>query len=201
MVNFNLIDTASMGIRAIFNIQKKKYFPMPDYDTSTKGKVAVTVYGKVLDMKYAKILFKNPDLDLDTVFLVDKVQKRLPLEKDAIGHLRELRVIEGRAPNVFLSANIAAIIGSEPEYIRNKGFDDEAYKKWILEYLNKYKKASKTQIKGLLLDKLPEILNNRQKESKIRNLLCALRIEGRIVTDSPNKRIANWVLVKPSKDK
>jgi ATP-dependent DNA helicase RecG len=200
MVNFNLIDTASMGIRRIYNIQKKKYFPMPDYDTSVHGKVAVTVYGKVLDMKYAKILFKNPDLDLDTVFLVDRVQKRLPLEKDAIKHLRDLKVIEGRAPNVYLTANIAAIIETEPEYIRNRGFDDEAYKKWILEYLTQYKKADKTQIKRLLLDKLPDILNSRQKESKIRNLLWALKKEGKIMTDTPNKRVAKWVLAKSPKD-
>ena len=196
MVNFNLIDTVSMGIRTIFSIQKKKYFPMPDYDLSVHGKVAVTVYGKVLDMKYVKILFKNPDLDLETVFLVDKVQKKMPLEKDAIKHLRELKVIEGRAPNVYLAANIAAIIETEPEYIRNKGFDDEAYKKWILEYLAKYKKASKTQIKRLLLDKLSDVLSERQKESKIKNLLWSLKTEGKITTDNQNKRIANWVLAK-----
>ena len=200
MVNFNLIDTASMGIRRIFNIQKKKYFPMPDYDTSVNGKVSVTVYGKVLDIKYAKILFKNPDLDLDTVFLVDRVQKRLPLEKDAIKYLRDLKVIEGRAPNVYLTANIAAIIETESEYIRNRGFDDEAYKKWILEYLTQYKKASKTQVKRLLWDKLPDILSNEQKEIKIKNLLVALRKEGKIITDTHNKRIANWVLDKSKKE-
>jgi len=200
MVKFNLIDTASMGIRRIFNIQKKKYFPMPDYNTSVNGKVSVTMYGKVLDMKYAKILFKKPDLDLDTVFLVDRVQKRLPLEKDAIKHLRDLKVIEGRAPNIYLTANIAAIIESESEYIRNRGFDDEAYKKWILEYLGKYRKASKMQIKRLLWEKFPDILSNEQKEIKIKNLLVALRKEGKVLTDTPNKRIANWVLDKSQKE-
>jgi ATP-dependent DNA helicase RecG len=200
MVKFNLIDTASMGIRRIYNIQKQKYFPMPDYDTSVYSKVAVTVYGKILDIKYAKILFRNPDLDIDTVFLVDRVQKRLPLEKDAIKHLRDLRIIEGRVPNVYLTANIATIIETEPEYIRNRGFDDEAYKKWIIEYLIQYKKADKTQIKRLLLDKLPDILSNEQKEIKIKNLLVALRKEGRIMTDTPNKRIANWVLDKSKEE-
>jgi len=196
MVNFNMIDTVSMGIRTIFNIQKRKYFPLPDYDTSVHGKVAVTVYGKVLDIKYAKILFDNQDLDLETVFLVDKVQKKFPLEKDAIKHLRDLKIIEGRSPNIYLAANIAAIIETEQEYIRNKGFDDEAYKKWILEYLLTYKKASKAQIKRLLFKKLPEILDNKQKEAKIKNLLWALKMEGEIITDTSNKRIANWVLAK-----
>jgi len=200
MVKFNLIDTASMGIRRIFNIQKKKYFPLPDYNTTTPGKVVVTIYGKVLDIKYAQILFKYPDLDLDTVFLVDRVQKKLSLEKDAIKHLRDLKVVEGRSPNIYLTANIAAIIETESEYIRNKGFDDEAYKKWILEYLTQYKKASKTQIKRLLWEKLPDILSNEQKEIKIKNLLIALRKEGKIMTDTHNKRIANWVLDKSKKE-
>jgi len=172
---------------------------LPDYNTTDPGKVVVTIYGKILDIKYAKILFKNPDLDLDTVFLVDRVQKRLSLEKDAIKHLRDLKVIEGRAPNIYLTANIAATIETESEYIRNKGFDDEAYKKWILEYLTQYKKASKAQIKRLLWEKLPDILNSRQKESKIKNLLWVLKKEEKITTDSPNKRIANWVLANPKK--
>ena len=152
-------------------------------------------------MKYAKILYNNPDFNLDTVFLVDKVQKKLPLEKDAVKHLRGLKVIEGRAPNVYLAANMAAIMENESEYIRNKGFNDEAYKKWILEYIAKYKKASKAQVKSLIFDKLPDILNSNQKESKIRNILGVLKKEGRIVTDTSNRRIANWVLAKPNLDR
>jgi ATP-dependent DNA helicase RecG len=56
------------------------------------------------------------------------------------------------------------------------------------------------QIKRLLWDKLPDILDNKQKESKIKNLLGALRKGGKIVTDNPNKRIANWGLANPPKD-
>ena len=32
MRQFSMIDTAAMGIRKVFKIQKEKYFPMPDYD-------------------------------------------------------------------------------------------------------------------------------------------------------------------------
>lgn len=41
-----MIDTATLGIRRAFNIQKAKYFPMPDYNISSGTQVEVTVYGK-----------------------------------------------------------------------------------------------------------------------------------------------------------
>ena len=49
MVVFHMIDTATLGIRRAFNIQKAKYFPMPDYNISSGTQVEVTVYGKILD--------------------------------------------------------------------------------------------------------------------------------------------------------
>lgn len=35
MVAFHMIDTATLGIRRAYNIQKAKYFPMPDYDVAS----------------------------------------------------------------------------------------------------------------------------------------------------------------------
>ena len=74
MAKLFMIDTASMGIRKVFNILRKKYFPMPDYETGT-NQVSVTVYGKVLDINYTRLLFDNPGFDLNEVFLLDQVQK------------------------------------------------------------------------------------------------------------------------------
>ncbi len=52
MVAFHMIDTATLGIRRAYNIQKAKYFPMPDYDFLSGVQVEVTVYGKTLDDNY-----------------------------------------------------------------------------------------------------------------------------------------------------
>lgn len=70
-----MIDTQSMGIRKVFRIQQEKYFPLPDYDLSTHNKIEVTVYGKVIDDNYSRVLFDNPDFDIETVFLIDRIQK------------------------------------------------------------------------------------------------------------------------------
>ena len=67
------------------------------YDLSNRQQVKVCVYGKVLDENYSQILFANPDLNLETVFLIDCVQKRIKIDREAIKHLRKLKVIEGFA--------------------------------------------------------------------------------------------------------
>lgn len=79
-----MIDTATLGIRRAYNIQKAKYFPMPDYDFSSGVQVEVTVYGKTLDDNYMHILYDHPELNLQDVFLLDRVQKGVQIErKDA----------------------------------------------------------------------------------------------------------------------
>lgn len=196
MVKFHMIDTATMGIRKVFRIQKNKYFPLPDYDTSNSQEVAVTIYGKVLDLNYTRLLFNNQDWDLDTVYLLDRVQKSQPITKDQVKYLRKLGVIEGKVPNIYLAAPVAKEIDERAQYIKNKGFDDEYYKKLIIDYLKKWGKGKKKDFVKLLFNKLPDVMDEKQKEYKVRNLLSSMKAAGIIDTDSDNNRIANWVLVK-----
>lgn len=196
MVKFNMIDTQSMGIRKVYKIQQEKYFPMPDYDFSVFQQVGVTVYGKVIDENYTKVLFENPDFDLETVFLIDRVQKHKSISKDAIKYLRKLGVVEGKASNLYVSAKVAESIDEKGRYVKNKAFDDEAYEKWIISYLKTYKKGKKADFIDLLSDKLSDSLSEKQKEYKVRNLLTKMKKKGIITTDSPNKVLANWILVE-----
>lgn len=196
MVNFNMIDTQITGIRRAFRIQKERYFPLPDYDLSSINQVKVTVYGKILDDNYTHVIFENPDFDLTTVYLIDCVQKHKMINKDAVKHLRKLGIIEGKMPNIYISAKVAESIDKKGQYIKNKGFEEEAYKKWIVNYLEKFKKGQKKDFVDLLQDKLPDSLTETQKEAKIKYLLRKMKNEGIITTDSTNKRLANWILVK-----
>ena len=99
-------------------------------------------------------------------------------------------------PNVYISAKIAESIDGKAQYIKNKGFDDEAYCRWIVNYLITYKKANKKDFMLLLQEKLPDSLNEKQKEAKVKNLLQKMKQDGIITTDSENKRLANWILKK-----
>ena len=190
MVKFDMIDTATSGIRKVYRIQKEKFFPLPDYDLSSPQQVSVTVYGKTLNEQYTYILFNHPTLDLEIVFLLDQIQKgngrKLP--KEAVALLRKHNLIEGRAGNLFLSAEVAKTIDAEAKYIKNKAFSDQ--------YITTFGKAKKKDIRELLWDKLPDFMEDKQKNKKISTLLSSLRSKGIIITDSTNQQISNWVLVK-----
>lgn len=202
MVSFHMIDTATSGIKKVFRIQRNKFFPMPDYDLTQVNQVAVTVYGKVINEKYTYILFDHPELDLETVYLLDKVQKgeEASLSKDAIQYLRKHHLIEGRSGSLFLSAEVAKNINEEAQYIKNKGFDDRYYKDLIIEYLRTYHRASKEDMRSLLLDKLPDSKTTKQREDKIHNLLSALRQKGIIKQISASRQKSIWVLTEEYPD-
>ena len=201
MVKFNMIDTVQMGIRKVFNIQRSRYFPMPEYDFFTPQKVAVTVYGKVLDENYTRLLFNCDDLPLETVFLLDRVQKKLLLNKEQYRMLKKLGVIEGKVPNVYVSAAIAEIVDERAQYTKNKAMDDRYYMDLIIKYLQQWGKGKKSDFIELLTDKLPDSLNDKQKNDKIRNMLALLRRNGSIINASPNRRSAIWELTESAKRK
>ena len=194
MVKFNMIDTVQMGIRKVFNIQRNRCFPMPEYDLSTPRKVAVTVYGKVLDENYTRLLFERTDLELDIVFQLDRIQKKLPLEKEQYKSLKKLGVIEGKKPNIYVSAAIAEIIDDQAQYTKNKAMDDRYYMDLIIQYLQQFESATKADFIKLLNNKLSDVLDEKQKENKVRNLLTQMRNEKLIEHVDGNRRTGSWIL-------
>lgn len=136
----------------------------------------------------------NPEMPLETVFLLDRVQKGREISKEAADYLRKQKMIEGRYPRIYPSAEASKVTNEETKYIRNKAFDDQYYKDLIIQYIRTYQKANKAKIRELLWDKLPEILSDSQKNRKINYLLTSMREAGLIVTDSPNQQKCSWVL-------
>lgn len=63
-----------------------------------------------------------------------------------------------------------------------------------MKYLEQYGSAKKKDIRKLLWDKLPEIMEDKQKEDKIRNLLSSMRKKGIITTNSRNQQRSSWIL-------
>ena len=192
MRNVHMVETEGGGIRKLFEQQRKRFFPMPEYDLSG-GKVKVTIDGKVIDEQFAKILVQVPDMSMSDILLLDKVQKQKRLSDDEIKYLRKKKLIEGRKPNVFLSRNIVRQtkdIGLKATYVKNKSFDDEYFRKLIIEYLEKFSIAKRSDIDDLLMGKLSDVLTIDQKKNKIKNLLYQLRKNNIIETDHSR----NWSL-------
>ena len=182
MKNLNMIDTQGGGIRKIFNYQRKRFFPMPDYDL-TGGKVKVILTGKILDENFAKILINNPELHLEDILTLDKVQKNKDISEMDFSYLRKNKFIEGRKPKIYLSYNVIKPTENEElmaEYIKNKSFDDAYFKKLIMEYIKKQGKTSRKSIDNLILPKLSAALTEEQKKNKIKNFLLTLRMQKKI---------------------
>jgi len=184
MVNLNMIDTVGSGIRRVYNIQKEKFFPLPDYDLNDDNRVKVTLYGKIIDENYSKILFEKTNLDIDKVMLLDRVQKSYPITKEQSDYLKKDNLVEGRYPNIYISSDIAKITDDKENYIYNTGLENEFYKNLIIKYINEYGQASRKEIINLLKDKLPSSLNEKTKISRIRYLLDLLKKEEKIYNDN-----------------
>lgn len=191
MVNLNMIDTIGSGIKKMFTLQKERLFPMPSYDFS-KDKVTVTIHGKLLDLNYARTLAHHKDLSLVEILLLDHIQKRNPISKVSAKNLRKKHLIEGRYPNLYISERVAGTTGEIAEYIKNRGFHDQHYKKLILEYLEKKPGASRQDINQLLMNMLPKILNEKQKKNKITNLLYDLSRKDRAIANKGSNRKPKW---------
>jgi ATP-dependent DNA helicase RecG len=91
MVNLRMIDSMGSGIKQMFLRQKERCLPLPDYSFGTN--VEMTLYGKIFDEQYTNRLSIEKNLDLGTVFLLDKKQKDYPVgDKDyqyiIISHLK-----------------------------------------------------------------------------------------------------------------
>ncbi len=182
MVSPNLIDTIGSGIKKMFIIQKNKFFPLPEYELS-KQSVTVTIEGKVIDVKYASKLASMPDLTLEEIMLLDKVQKGKQITSDDAIFLKRKKLIEGKRPNLYISSNVAQVTDQKDDYIKLRGIDDTYCQSIILEYLAKFKSATRVDFEKILLDKLPDILDENQKKNKIKNNLQALRKLGKIAPD------------------
>ena len=196
MVNLNMIDTIGSGIKKMFILQMQRYFPLPNYNLFDKNKVTVKIIGKIIDENYTKLLINNTNLELKTVIVLDKVQKKEALTENERKMLRNEKLIEGKYPNIFVTAKVAAVTDKKAQYIKNRAFDKEYYKNLILEYLKEYGSASRKDLESLLTDKLPDFMDPQQKYRKISSIIKELsQKENKIVNTSGSTKFSNWKLV------
>ncbi|MCW3462577.1 RNA-binding domain-containing protein [Chitinophaga nivalis] len=192
MFNLKMVDTAGGGIRKMYNYQRDRFFPLPDYDLSNE-RVKVTLTGKILNQAYARILASNSDLTLVEIILLDKVQKRLPLSIEEEKQLKSKRLIEGRKPNFYIAQKVAEGIGKKADYSKNKGFDNAYYLDFIEKSVKEHDHLNRKDVDDLLWKKLPDWMDDKQKKIKINNLLSTLRKKGR-VKNVGSDAVPKWVL-------
>lgn len=190
MVNLNMIDTIGSGIKKLFNIQRDKFFPLPEYDLSDH-KVKLTITGKVLDSNYARKLAEDKTLSLFETMILDKVQKNKKLTNEEYKLLKSKNLIEGKRNHYFISSTVAEITNQKPDYMKLRGINDDYCKKIIIDYIKKFKTAKKADLEEILLEKLGDSMTDIQKKNKIKNILQSLRRDGVI---EPHGK--EWILCK-----
>jgi ATP-dependent DNA helicase RecG len=197
MVNLNMIDTIGSGIKRMFTKQRDRNFPMPEYDLSEPGRVKVRIIGKVIDERYTRMLMKRTDLNLFEVIALDKVQKGKPVTDDEFKMLKKNQLIEGRRPNLFVSAAVAAATETQADYIRKRAFDKQYYMKMIESYLKKFQVATRADLDKLILEKVSDALTADQKKNFVRNLLQEMKRKKIIRNISDRRGMgAKWELYK-----
>ena len=188
MVHFNMIDTVGRGIKKIYTLQRDRFFPMPDYDIDKENRmVGVTIYGKMIDEKYSAILKNKDKLSLKECIWLDAIQKHRPVTKEAIDHLRERKLIEGKGSNLSISLGVARMTRQVAHYTKNKGLAFEALKKLILQLAHNAGEDGFKRVDAFeaLEQTLPSGKTNTAKQDYLGRILSKmaenglLRIEGR----------------------
>ena len=191
MAELNMIDTMGYGIHEMFAGQAKRYFPLPDYDLNEPSSVKMTIHGRIVDLAYTRLLIQKTDLPIDIIFALDRIQKKLPLEDVLINQLRLLKLIEGRKPNLHVSAPIAKAAATKASYIRTRTQDDIFYKKLVTDFIAKFGFATRKDIDDLLWNKLSDGLNESQRQHKIANLITQMRRAG-MIHNTGSRRSPKW---------
>ena len=197
MVNLNLIDTIGGGIKKMYQTQQSRRFPLPTFDLSKPDEVTVWITGKILDENYTRLLIRKPDMDLETVMLLDRVQKRMLIAKEDHRALKAAGLVEGRFPKLFISSHVAAELGAKARYIKNRAFDDVHYQELVLAFIREYGSATRKELNDLLMEKLPDVLTEKQKGFKINRLLSKrLGKDLGVIRNVGTDRTPKWVLVE-----
>lgn len=193
MTELNLIDHMGFGIHRIARDQVRRFLPLPDYDLSTSGEVRLTIPGAVIDLAYSQALMVHTNLSFKDVLALDHVQKHAPVSRDEVQHLRRMGLVEGRRPNLHVSAQVAEASDRREDYIRSRLLEDDYLAKLITDLLGEFGSADRKSINRLLFPKLPDALSEHQKRTKVSNLLTSMRKRG-LIHNAGSRRYPTWEL-------
>jgi len=104
-------------------------------------------------------------------------------------------MVEGRYPNFFVSYKMTNMVGTQIDYVKNKGLDKDVYRQLIINILGTMESAKTSEIKEILQGALPAIMDEKQQESKVFNILQSMNRDG-IVDVRGTGHAAKWFLAK-----
>lgn len=196
MVHFNMIDTVGRGIPNLFKEQRRRFFPMPEYEIDEESKtVSVTIYGIASDDAYTDLLRSDSSLSLMECLWLDAVRTQRPITKEAAKHLRDKNLIEGRAPRYNIALSVAKKVQQVGRYTKETGLNKKALVKLVLQLAinagdDGFKRADAFEI---LKQSLPANMTNTQKLSQVSHMLRDMFANGLL---SKLKNGKAWIITE-----
>lgn len=194
MVHFNMIDTVGRGIPKLFKEQFKRFFPMPEYEIDNQNKtVSVTIFGIASDDAYTDLLKSDPTLSLMECLWLDAVRTHKPITKEAARHLKNKKLIEGKAPRYIIALSVARMVQQVGKYTKETGLNRKALVKLVLQLaLNAGMAGFKRKDALELLEQsLPAGMTKTQKLNHVSNMLRAMQADGLLTKNESGK---HWLI-------
>ena len=182
MANLGMVDSEGGGIKRMFEIQRQRLFPLPDYDLSKPNVVKVTLHGRIIDERYSRLLMEKEDLKLGQLFLIDQLQKGKDIGPKGHQLLEEFGFPIGRYPNISPMSVAAQAMPDQSTFIRYSDFSVEHYLEVIVDFVASKGPVSLEQIDQYMRDVLPSVWTNEDKKSEVRDFVQRLQQSNRIET-------------------
>lgn len=200
MVHFNMIDTVGRGIPKMFKEQRRRFFPMPEYDIDEKERtVSVTIYGISSDDAYTDLLKSDSSLSLMECLWLDSVRQHKPITKEAAKHLRERNLIEGKAPRYNIALSVAQKTQQVGHYTKETGLKKDAMIKFVLQLACNAEQGGfrRSDVFEILEQSLPVTMTKTQKLNYITNMLKGMQASGWLTKNESGKR---WLITPNGMD-
>lgn len=190
MARLNLIETQGGGIRRMFETQQKRSFALPDYDLSQSDEVQVEIPGRIIEEDYNRTLFDRPDLPLEDVVLLDRVQKGLPIDDEA----RQRLSAEGLISDFGSGLRVASASGTGGS--ASAASSRARQRNRLLALVRSRGPISRREIDRAMAAYLPGGLSEERQRVLTQNLIQELRRSGRIVNRGSRKKPL-WTMAEP----
>ena len=194
MVHFNMIDTVGRGIPKLFKEQRRRFFPMPEYEIDDNAKtVSVTIYGIASDDAYTDLLKSDSTLSLMECLWLDAVRTHRPITKEAARHLKDKKLIEGKAPRYNIALSVAKKVQQIGQYTRETGLNKKAQVKLILQLaFNAGSTGFKRAVAFEIIEQsLPASMTKTQKLNHVSHMLRDMQTDGLLKKNDSGK---SWLI-------
>ena len=132
-----------------------------------------------------RLVKSDNKLTLKECIWLDAVQKHRPITKQAIAHLKERKLIEGRGSDLNISLGVARMTHQVSQYTKNKGLAFDTLKKLILQLAHNagedgFKRA---EAFSFLENSLPDTKNQLGKQAYLGRILRKMAADELLKTD------------------